>query len=123
MDEIIINNFNKNFACNDIKSIKELYKTKDDIFLFNNKVLFHSKKYLHPLFLNYNYCLFCFDKRKTKYFSQNLFKSQNNEEDIFDFLKEKKFKLKNKKNKKKKKKKKKKRKKTKKKNRNKKRYN
>ena len=100
MDEIIINNFNKNFACNDIKSIKELYKTKEDIFLFNNKVLFHSKKYLHPLFLNYNYCLFCFDKRKTKYYSQNLFKSHNNEVDLIDFMKIKKFKLKVAKNKK-----------------------
>ena len=31
-----------------------------------------KKKYNHPLFLNYNYCLFCLERRKTKYNHQNL---------------------------------------------------
>ena len=64
MDEFqckMINRFNTNFNWIDISKILQLYK-KD------NK----GDKYLHPLFKNYNYCLFCGTKAKTKYFSKNL---------------------------------------------------
>ena len=100
MDDYNINIFNKNFYCGNKKSILELYKTKNDIFLFNNKVIFHSEKYLHPLFLNYNYCLFCYNKRKTKYFSHNLTKIHNDDTNLFNYLENNNIKLKKVKNKK-----------------------
>ena len=92
--------FNKNFYCNDIKTIKEIYLTKDDVFLFNNRVIFHSEQFLHPLFLNYNYCLFCHKKRKTKYFDQNLIKYHKDDTNIIKFIKNKKIQLKQAKSKK-----------------------
>ena len=100
MAERNIKIFNKNFYCKDMNSITELYKKKDDISLFNNNVLFRSEKFLHPLFLNYNYCLFCYNRRKTKYFSNNLIKYHNDEVNILTFMKNKKIKLKKAKNKK-----------------------
>ena len=70
-DNIII--FNSNFDCNDEEQIMDLYKTKqsvennDDI---SKKIV--KEKYNHPLLLNYNYCLFCLERRKTKYNQRNL---------------------------------------------------
>ena len=65
--------FNANFECEDKDQIMELYKMsktieKNDIIA--KKIV--KKKYNHPLFLNYNYCLFCLERRKTKYNHQNL---------------------------------------------------
>ena len=53
MAENNINLFNKNFHCNNINSIIEIYERKNDIYLFNNSVIFRTEKYMHPLFLNY----------------------------------------------------------------------
>lgn len=100
MAENNINLFNKNFYCDDINSIIEIYQRKNDIYLFNNSIIFKSEKFMHPLFLNYNYCLFCYNKRKTKYFSQNLIKSHNNDMNSLNFMKIKNIKLKKPKNKK-----------------------
>lgn len=100
MGENNINLFNKNFHCNDINSIIEIYNRKNDIYLFNNSIIFRTEKFMHPLFLNYNYCLFCYNKRKTKYFSQNLIKSHNNDINSMNFMKNKNIKLKKAKNKK-----------------------
>jgi len=100
MAENNINLFNKNFYCNNINSIIEIYKRKNDIYLFNNSIIFRTEKFMHPLFLNYNYCLFCYNKRKTKYFSQNLIKSHNNDMNSLNFMKNKNIKLKKAKNKK-----------------------
>ena len=86
--------FNKNFYCKDMHSMTELYKKKDDISLFNNNVLFRSEKFIHPLFLNYNYCLFCYNKRKTKYFSKNLTKYHTDDINILSFMKNKNIKIK-----------------------------
>ena len=72
MEKNNINIFNKNFVCENENSINDIYLKKNDIFLFNNEVIFKKEKYLHPLFLNYNYCLFCYNKRKTKYFMKNI---------------------------------------------------
>lgn len=94
MENNNINLFKKNFFCDNEETIKEIYLKKSDIFLFNNLVIFKNDKYLHPLFLNYNYCYFCFDKRKTKYFTKNLIESHNNDIPIFDYIKNKNIKLK-----------------------------
>ena len=95
MAERNIKIFNNNFYCKDVNSITELYKKREDISLFNNNVLFRSVKFLHPLFLNYNYCLFCYNKRKTKYFSLNLTKYHNDDDiNILSYIKNKNIKLK-----------------------------
>ena len=57
----MINTFNTNFNWIDIAKILKLYE-KDK----------KEHKYLHPLFTNYNYCLFCGTKAKTKYYTKNL---------------------------------------------------
>ena len=65
--------FNANFECDDKDQITELYKmnkTIEDNDIIAKKIV--KKKYNHPLFLNYNYCLFCLERRKTKYNHQNL---------------------------------------------------
>ena len=65
--------FNANFECDDEEKIKYLYKTKETIEnndIISKKIL--NEKYNHPLFLNYNYCLFCLERRKTKYNHKNL---------------------------------------------------
>ena len=54
MNDRNINIFKKNFYCNDIEIIKEIYRTKDDVFLFNIEdkfVEFHSKKICIHYFL------------------------------------------------------------------------
>ena len=68
----IINIFNKNFICNDVKKIIKLYKTDITFFKFSDTINLKVKKYHHPLFRNYNYCFFCNEKRKTKYNSNSL---------------------------------------------------
>ena len=68
----MINIFNKNFICNDVKKIVKLYKRDITFFKFNGTINLKVKKYQHPLFRNYNYCFFCNEKRKTKYNSNNL---------------------------------------------------
>ena len=65
--------FNANFECDDQDQIIDLYKIKEtveDNDIITKKIV--KKKYNHPLFLNYNYCLFCLERRKTKYNQQNL---------------------------------------------------
>ena len=94
MEKNNINIFNKNFVCENENSINDIYLKKNDIFLFNNEVIFKKEKYLHPLFLNYNYCLFCYNKRKTKYFMKNIINHHNNEISLFDYLRQKNIKLK-----------------------------
>ena len=89
--------FNANFKCNNKKQILSLYKVEKTI--ENNDII--SKKikrdiYNHPLFLNYNYCLFCLERRKTKYNHQNLNEKHRsaNIKTIEAFLKKGKFILK-----------------------------
>ena len=52
--------------------------------------------YYHPLFLNYNYCLFCLERRKTKYNQQNLIDKHKNSKikNIASFLERENIKLK-----------------------------
>ena len=99
MEKIHINNFKKNFCCDNESSIIDMFSKKNDIKLFNNQVIFKTEKYLHPLFLNYNYCFFCYNKRKTKYFMKNLIKSHINDISLFDYMKNKNISLKKAKNK------------------------
>ena len=89
--------FNANFKCNNNKQILSLYKVQKTI--EDNDII--SKKikrdiYNHPLFLNYNYCLFCLERRKTKYNHQNLNEKHKsaNIKTIEAFLKKGKFILK-----------------------------
>ena len=91
----IINIFNNNFICNDVRKILKLYE-KDISFIniFENKNL-KEEIYKHPLFKNYNYCMFCREKAKTKYYSKNLRKShfQLEEKTIGKYLLKNKIKL------------------------------
>ena len=52
--------------------------------------------YHHPLFLNYNYCLFCLERRKTKFNQQNLIDKHKYSKinNIVDFLERENIKLK-----------------------------
>ena len=92
-----INIFNENFKCDDIKEIIELYKKKKIV----TSILPDSKnikigKYQHPLFLNYNQCFFCFEKKETKYSSYHLKTSHlylTDSISLSTFLKSKKMKL------------------------------
>ena len=105
MDEFqykMINVFNNNFKCNDFKKILKLYK-KDISFVQGfEDVNFKEEKYRHPLFKNYNYCLFCGEKRKTKYYSNNIINNHMKleEHNIGKFLEKKNIKLRDIKNKK-----------------------
>ena len=94
MEKNNINIFKKNFFCDDKGTIIDIFTKKDDIFLFNNQIIFKTEKYIHPIFLNYNYCFFCFNKRKTKYFTKNLIESHNNDIYLFDYIKNKRIRLK-----------------------------
>ena len=58
----MINTFNKNFICNDVKKIIKLYKRDITFFKFSDTINLKVKKYHHPLFRNYNYCFFCKQK-------------------------------------------------------------
>ncbi len=98
----MINVFNNNFKCNDVKKILKLYK-KDISFVPGfEDVNFKEEKYRHPLFKNYNYCLFCGEKQKTKYYSNNIIKNhmQLEENNIGEYLQNKNIKLRELKNKK-----------------------
>ena len=72
-DNINIYNTNFYYEGND-EQILGLYNKKEVV--ENNDTI--SKKiikriFYHPLFLNYNYCLFCLERRKTKYNHRNLY--------------------------------------------------
>ena len=95
-DNIDIYNTNFYYEGND-QQILGLYNKKEIV--ENNDII--SKKiikklYNHPLFLNYNYCLFCLERRKTKYNNRNLYDKHKklNIEKISDFLEKKNIKLK-----------------------------
>ena len=111
MDKKNINLFNLNFFCKNEKSIIDIYTKNIDIILFNifsskhfsynNQVVFKREKYNHPLFLNYNYCLFCHDKIRTKYYKKNLINTHKKDISLFDFMENHNIKLKKQKDKKK----------------------
>ena len=96
-DEDNIDIFNANFECDDEKQIIDLYNFEKTI--VNNDNLskkIQIEKYNHPLFLNYNYCLFCLERRKTKYSHNNLNNLHNkaNIKTIDEFLEKRKINLK-----------------------------
>ena len=84
----MINIFNKNFICNDVKKIINLYKKDISNIQYSEKVNLKLEKYQHPLFMNYNYCLFCEEKEKTKYYLNKLINNHINleEKTIGEFL-------------------------------------
>lgn len=94
MEKKNINIFNLNFFCKNEKSIIDIYTKKTDVIVFNNKHAFKAEKYNHPLFLNYNYCLFCQNKKKTKYYIKNLINIHNSNISLFSFMKNNNIKLK-----------------------------
>ena len=101
-DEDNIDIFNANFQCDDEKQIIDLYNFENTI--ENNDKLSKKikiEKYNHPLFLNYNYCLFCLERRKTKYSHNNLnnLHNKSNIKTIGEFLENRKIILKIPKNK------------------------
>ena len=77
----MINLFNKNFKCNDVRKILKLYKKDISLKEYFQDINLKEEKYQHPLFLNYNYCLFCGQRKKTKYYSQNIINSHMELED------------------------------------------
>lgn len=96
-EEDNIDIFNANFECDDEKQIIDLYNVESSI--VNNDNLSKKikiEKYNHPLFLNYNYCLFCLERRKTKYMHNNLNNLHNKEsiKTIGEFLEKRKINLK-----------------------------
>ena len=94
--------FNANFECDDENQIMDLYKIEKSIENNDNIAKkIQIGKYNHPLFLNYNYCLFCLERRKTKYNHYNLDSMHNkaNIKTIGDFLEKNQINLKKPKNK------------------------
>jgi hypothetical protein len=101
MDEVYtleenIEIFHANFECEDTNQIENLYKVKkttENNDVISKKII--KEKYNHPLFLNYNYCLFCLERRKTKYSYKNLddMHTRANLTDIGEFLENKNIKL------------------------------
>ena len=96
-DNIDIFNANFEYEGND-EEILDLYNLSEIV--ENNDMI--SKKiikriYNHPLFLNYNYCLFCLLWRKTKYNHRNLYDKHklSRAKKISNFLEKKNIKLKN----------------------------
>ena len=81
-NEEYIDIYSENFKYNNNdEQIKELYE-KNQI-VESNDVIYKKiikKKYNHPLFLNYNYCFFCLERRKTKYNQKNLEDQHKNSE-------------------------------------------
>jgi hypothetical protein len=72
----IFNIFYSNFSGNNEKQIKSIYeieKKKEENDIISKTII--TEIYKHPLFLNYNYCLFCLERRKTKYNKNNLKKT------------------------------------------------
>ena len=98
----MINTFNQNFICNNIKKIVELYEKNISLSRYFEGVNILEEKCKHPLFQNYNYCLFCGERAKTKYFLNNLYNMHMNleEETMGQFLINNKIKLREVKNKK-----------------------
>ena len=98
----MINTFNQNFICSNIKKIVELYDKNISLSRYFEDVNILEEKYKHPLFQNYNYCLFCGEKARTKYFFNNLYNMHINLEDktMGQFLINNKIKLREIKNKK-----------------------
>ena len=101
-EEDNIDFFNSNFVCDDEKQIIDLYKVEKTV--ENNDRIskkIQIEKYNHPLFLNYNYCLFCLERRKTKYNQNNLDSMHNkvNMKIIGEFLERNQISLKKPKNK------------------------
>ena len=96
-NEEYIDIYSANFKYNNNdEQIKELYE-KNQI-VESNDVIYKKiikKKYNHPLFLNYNYCFFCLERRKTKYNQKNLDDQHKNSDlkSISLFLKEKNIQL------------------------------
>ena len=95
-DNINIYNTNFYYEGND-EQILGLYNKKEVV--ENNDTI--SKKiikriFYHPLFLNYNYCLFCLERRKTKYNHRNLYEKHKilNIKKISNFLEKESIKLK-----------------------------
>ena len=77
----MINIFNNNFICNNVGKILKLYKKDISILEYFEKINLKEEKYMHPLFKNYNYCIFCREKAKTKYYSQNLINTHSDLEE------------------------------------------
>ena len=77
----MINLFNKNFKSNDVKKILKIYKKDISLIEYFKDINLKEEKFQHPLFLNFNYCLLCGEKRKTKYYSQNVISSHMELED------------------------------------------
>ena len=77
----MINLFNKNFKSNDVKKILKIYKKDISLIEYFKDINLKEEKFQHPLFINYNYCLLCGEKRKTKYYSQNIISSHMELED------------------------------------------
>ena len=98
----MINTFNQNFICSNIKKIVELYDKNISLSRYFEDVNILEEKYKHPLFQNYNYCLFCGEKARTKYFFNNLYNMHINleEKTMGQFLINNKIKLREIKNKK-----------------------
>ena len=71
----MINIFNKNFKCNDVRKILKLYKKDISLIQYFENINLKQEKYQHPLFKNYNYCLLCGQKQKSKYDYKNLINS------------------------------------------------
>ena len=95
-DNINIYCANFEYEGND-KKILEIYKMKEKV--ENNDIISKKiikRKYIHPLILNYNYCLFCLERRKTKYNQQNLIDKHKNSniKNIASFLERENIKLK-----------------------------
>ena len=97
-----INIFNRNFINNNVKKIIELYKKESSIIQYLDEINLKEEKYMHPLFKNYNYCLFCGEKAKTKYYFENLVNNHINleEKTLGNFLCKNNIKLRDIKNKK-----------------------
>ena len=77
----MINLFNKNFKSNDVKNILKIYKKDISLIEYFKDINLKEEKFQHPLFINYNYCLLCGERRKTKYYSQNIISSHMELED------------------------------------------
>ena len=76
-DNINIYCANFEYEGND-KKILEIYKMKEKV--ENNDIISKKiikRKYNHPLILNYNYCLFCLERRYTKFNHKNLYDNHN----------------------------------------------
>ena len=83
-----LNLFNNNFKCNDFRNILKLYIKDISLVEYFKNIKLKEERYQHPLFKNYNYCLICNQKQKTKYNSIDLVNShiELKEKTIGDYL-------------------------------------